>query len=60
MKTNLSGVIVSVRADGEFVPYCYYARISEFIFYLQKNGKINIKDDYDYSDFLKFLAQIEE
>lgn len=57
MKTNLKGVIVSIKANGDFIPYLNFNMIDKFITYLRKNKKIN---DFSYSDFTNFLAQIEE
>lgn len=57
MRTNLAGVFVSVKANGEFVPYCNFAVIDKFITYLQKSNKIN---DFSYQDLLNFLSQLEK
>ena len=57
MKTNLNGVFVSVKANGEFVPYCNFNVIDKFITYLRKNNLIN---DFSYEDFTNFLGKLEE
>ena len=57
MKSNIKGVFMSVNANGDLIPYCNFERIDQFINYLWKN---DLLIDYDHSDFINFLSQIEE
>lgn len=57
MQTNIKGVFISIKGNGEIIPYCNFNVIDKFITYLQRN---NLIKDFSYQDFINFLGQLGE